>query len=112
VYVCLWQRDVTPDKTWVVWHHMVMMEGRNRDQIQNQLATFTRPKVSICIVTYNNPSTLKQAIMSIEEQEYQNYEIVVVDDGSTAPDAVQYLEELQLKVSRCINPYIGPHVLA
>ena len=41
-------RDVTPDKTWVVWHHMMMMEGRNRDQIQNQLASFTRPKVSIC----------------------------------------------------------------
>ena len=56
--------------------------------------------MSICIVTYNNPSTLKQAIMSIEEQEYHNYELVVVDDGSTAPDAVQYLEELQLKVSR------------
>ena len=80
----------------MVWHHMVVMESRNRDQIQNQLASFTRPKVSICIVTYNNPSTLKQAIMSIEEQEYQNYEIVVVDDGSTGTHPPRPLSEREI----------------
>ena len=40
------------------------------------------PMVSVCIVTYNNPALLKQALQSIEEQDYPNFEVVVVDDGS------------------------------
>jgi len=41
------------------------------------------PIVSICIPTYNRKKYLKETIDSILAQTYKDYEIVIVDDGST-----------------------------
>jgi len=47
------------------------------------ITTTYKPKVSICIPTYNRKKYLKETIESILAQTYKEYEIVVVDDGST-----------------------------
>ncbi|MHC4571363.1 MAG: glycosyltransferase [Planctomycetota bacterium] len=41
------------------------------------------PTVSICIPTYNRKDYLKETLDSILAQTYKDYEIVIVDDGST-----------------------------
>jgi glycosyltransferase involved in cell wall biosynthesis len=41
------------------------------------------PTVSICIPTYNRKEYLKEALCSVFVQTYKDYEVVVVDDGST-----------------------------
>ncbi len=41
------------------------------------------PKVSICIPTYNRKDYLKQTIESVFAQTYIDYEVILVDDGST-----------------------------
>lgn len=41
------------------------------------------PTVSIITPTYNRASTLPNAIKSIQEQTYSDYEHIIVDDGST-----------------------------
>ena len=39
--------------------------------------------VSVIIPSYNRVRYIEEAISSIENQSYQDYEIIVVDDGST-----------------------------
>jgi glycosyltransferase involved in cell wall biosynthesis len=42
-----------------------------------------KPNISICIPTFNRKDYLKQALDSIFAQTYKDFEVVVVDDGST-----------------------------
>jgi len=42
-----------------------------------------RPKISICVPTYNGEKYLKETLKSILSQTYNNYEVLIVDDQST-----------------------------
>lgn len=41
------------------------------------------PLVSVVIPTYNSSGTLIRSIESVFKQTYRNFEIIVIDDGST-----------------------------
>src|SRR5687767_4085845 len=40
------------------------------------------PLVSIILPTYNRKHLLTRAIQSVQEQNYTNFELIIVDDGS------------------------------
>lgn len=73
------------------------------------------PLVSVCIVHFNRPAELAQAVESVRQQSYRNIEIVVVDDGSTLPAAKAYLDRLDQELTetrsgrivRQANRYLG-----
>jgi len=44
---------------------------------------FTKPAVSVIITTYNRREFVQETIESVLEQDFADYEIIVVDDGST-----------------------------
>jgi glycosyltransferase involved in cell wall biosynthesis len=56
------------------------------------------PLVSIVIPTKNQLGFLKRCIETVlQKTEYQNYEIIVVDNGSTDADACAYLKTIEDK---------------
>lgn len=56
------------------------------------------PKVSIIIPTRDAHALVRQCIESLENKTiYSNYEIILVDNGSTDPDALAYFKKLSLK---------------
>ena len=50
------------------------------------------PKVSVAVVTYNGAKTLKPCLASLEKLTYPDYEVLVVNDGST-DDTAQIARE-------------------
>ena len=42
-----------------------------------------QPKVSIIMPTYNRADHIKESIDSLVSQTYKDFEVIVVDDGST-----------------------------
>ncbi len=57
------------------------------------------PLVSVCIPAYNSSDYIEDTIRSILEQEYQNLELIVVDDKSS-DDTVSIVKRLQETDSR------------
>ena len=54
-----------------------------------QPVPFTRqPTVSVIVPTYNRPERLRVALQSLTSQHYQDFEVIVVNDGTTPVDAV------------------------
>lgn len=55
-----------------------------------------RPKVSVIIPVYNRAHLLPRAVNSVLNQTYQDFEIIVVDDGST-DNVKEVIEKMQKK---------------
>jgi glycosyltransferase involved in cell wall biosynthesis len=54
---------------------------------------FAQPLVTIAIPYFNLGPYLADALASIAAQTYRNLEVLVIDDGSTDPDALRVFEE-------------------
>ena len=61
-----------------------LIESNNSRHLTNtSFSEDYNPLISICIPTYNRSKFIGEAIDSALNQTYQNYEIIIVDDGST-----------------------------
>ncbi len=63
------------------------------------------PEVSILIPTYNRAHVLKRAIRSVLQQSYEDFELIVIDDGSTdeTKAVVRAFEDKRLRYVRQQN---------
>ncbi|MCF8092763.1 MAG: glycosyltransferase [Desulfotignum sp.] len=72
------------------------------------------PLVTICLMHFERPGLIEQALASILEQTYTALEVVLVDDGSFKPETRQKLNELEerfqdlgWRIIRQANLYLG-----
>jgi len=72
------------------------------------------PLVSVCIVNHNRHFYLPGLLKCFEEQTYKNFEIILVDDGSTNEETLSFLDGLEetfrsrgWKIIRQENKYLG-----
>ncbi len=62
------------------------------------------PTVSVIITTYNRADLLPRAINSVLNQTYKDFELIIVDDGST-DNTKEIVEDFQQKDSRIVYVY-------
>ena|GEM_PF-2780723 len=72
------------------------------------------PKVSVCITHFNRPKLLGYVLESVRSQTYKNFEVILVDDGSTKLEAKRCIDSLEdeftnrgWKIIRQGNSYLG-----
>lgn len=59
-----------------------------------------KPLVSIVIPFYNLGLFIKETILSVLNQSYQNFEIIIINDGSTEEESITILEQIKVLDSR------------
>ena len=64
-----------------------------------------QPLISVTLPNYNHGIFLEKAIQSILQQSYKNFEIIIVDDGST-DQSVQIIKKFAKKDSRIKGIYL------
>jgi glycosyltransferase involved in cell wall biosynthesis len=86
-------------RAWVDWHRGDTWPAAARlaAPAADAPAGAEVPLVSICLAHFNRAAYLRQALASIEAQDYPRLEVVLVDDASTRPDAIAYLDSLAPK---------------
>lgn len=102
---------VAEDGAFLDWHRRLAPSQCN---VGGAKSTPALPRVSVGLVHYNRPNYLKQAIDSLLAQDYPNLQVILVDDGSTQPAALAYLDALEetfahrgWQILRQDNRYLG-----
>jgi glycosyltransferase involved in cell wall biosynthesis len=107
--------DVTSTET--LWMNLYQEIAASRQKYSIVAAASSSPLVSVVITHFNRPTLLRLAIESINNQDYSNVELVVVDDGSTEQTAIDFIDQLQtnsdlfckfpMTVIKSSNEYLG-----
>ena len=66
-------------------------------------------KYSVIVPVYNRPNEVKELLESLSEQEYTNFEVIIVEDGSSVPCkdiCLQFADKLQIHYF--FKPNSGP----
>jgi len=76
-----------------------------RRQIRNDLFDKRRVDVSVVMPVYNTSDFLRKSLDTILNQEYLNYEVICIDDGST-DNSLEILKEYSKKYANLIIKHI------
>jgi glycosyltransferase involved in cell wall biosynthesis/predicted Zn-dependent protease len=85
------------EQGWLDWHN-----GLDADGFGFSVSTdlLNLPLVSVCMSHFNRPRYLGQALDSLRAQTYQNFEVVLVDDASSQPEAIAFINSLEAEFAQ------------
>lgn len=99
-------------------HKWLRARSSTAPQVRKHLARTSNcecPLISVIITSFRSGPVLLDAIQSVEEQDYPNVEIIIVDDFSETESQAQLLDEVEQRVSplkitvlrKPTNTYLG-----
>ena len=90
-YASHW-RDV-----WSHWHAQSepfeAVAGRFAEKAQ--AANTESPSVTICIVHHEQPSLVRMTVESVLVQDYSQFDVILINNGSESPEAKEIVEEIE-----------------
>jgi glycosyltransferase involved in cell wall biosynthesis len=81
--------------------------GTKHDIRERRMGSIAIPGISVIIPTYNRAQLVTKAIESVLAQTYHDYEIIVVDDGST-DNTREVLEPYMNRIKYLYQENLGP----
>lgn len=71
-----------------------------------------KPKVSVIIPYFNDDKYIDETIASVQQQTYENIEIILIDDGSINAISIQKFDEIQVseKIKKIREKNAGPSI--
>ena len=93
------------------WFERHRATARDVGQMRNESNGFTsRPLISVITPVFDTPlQRLEEAIESVLAQAYENWELLLIDDGSTSADLLRALPLLAARDRRIILKSLGKH---
>ena len=83
---------------------LVDRQGVVDEQIRNKgFPELADPQVTVVIPCYNHGTYLAGALLTVYEQTHDSWEVIIVDDGSTDPETVTILDELDMPRVRVVR---------
>ena len=93
------------------WFEQHCASAQDLDRMRDKARTFaSRPLISIITPVFDTPvSRLEEAVQSVLTQAYENWELLLIDDGSADPDLLRTLPDLAGRDRRIVLANLGKH---
>jgi GT2 family glycosyltransferase len=106
------ERQNPAESEYQKWFEQHRASAKDVERMREEARTFTsQPLISIITPIFDTPvSRLDQAVGSVLAQAYQNWELLLVDDGSTEPDFLRILPQLAGRDRRIVLANLGTHL--
>jgi glycosyltransferase involved in cell wall biosynthesis len=93
------------------WFERHRANAHDLQRMRDKARTFaSQPLISIITPVFDTPvARLEEAVQSVLAQAYENWELLLIDDGSTDPDLLRILPELARRDRRIVLANLGKH---
>ena len=93
------------------WFERHRANARDLERMRNELRAFaSKPLISVITPVFDTPvQRLEEAIESVLEQAYENWELLLIDDGSSDAELLRALPLLAARDRRIVLKNLGKH---
>ena len=93
------------------WFEQHRANAQDLERMRDKARTFaSQPLISIITPVFDTPvSRLEEAVQSVLAQAYENWELLLIDDGSTDLDLLRILPHLAERDRRIVLANLGKH---